>query len=236
MHRPWCHKILGTRPRMTGGRGANSSGRSMIEMLGVLAIIAVLSVGGIAGYSKAMQMWKSDIQKQQLTSLFNTMVDLIPKLNRVSQFKHSHIGVANVLEAMGEIPEGMTVNGYYLYDKNLNRYYVSYGLKSGNDYNGNRWESYECNIQVRLNSAPTLLDPNSADLCINTVMVAKNNVENMQKLGIVHHTTENSLGYIVKPFFTTDELRKATPATIDAKCKSLNYTDSVSLVLFLKTI
>lgn len=33
-------------------------GRLMIEMLGVLAIIAVLSVGGIAGYSKAMQMYK----------------------------------------------------------------------------------------------------------------------------------------------------------------------------------
>lgn len=36
----------------------NQFGRSMIEMLGVLAIIAVLSVGGIAGYSKAMQMYK----------------------------------------------------------------------------------------------------------------------------------------------------------------------------------
>ena len=60
LHRPWCHKILGTdcasRPSMTGGRGANSFGRSMIEMLGVLAIIGVLSVGGIAGYSKAMSM------------------------------------------------------------------------------------------------------------------------------------------------------------------------------------
>ena len=33
-------------------------GRSMIEMLGVLAIIAVLSVGGIAGYSKALDMYK----------------------------------------------------------------------------------------------------------------------------------------------------------------------------------
>ena len=58
LHRPWCHKILGTRPRMTGGRGANSFGRSMIEMLGVLAIIGVLSVGGIAGYSKAMEKYK----------------------------------------------------------------------------------------------------------------------------------------------------------------------------------
>ncbi|MDY4689838.1 MAG: hypothetical protein SPC24_04630, partial [Alphaproteobacteria bacterium] len=62
LHRPWCHKILGTdcasRPWMTGGRGANSFGRSMIEMLGVLAIIGVLSVGGIAGYSKAMEKYK----------------------------------------------------------------------------------------------------------------------------------------------------------------------------------
>ena len=34
-------------------------GRSMIEMLGVLAIIGVLSVGGIAGYSKAIEMYKT---------------------------------------------------------------------------------------------------------------------------------------------------------------------------------
>jgi len=35
------------------------SGRSMIEMLGVLAIVGVLSAGGIAGYSKAMQSYKT---------------------------------------------------------------------------------------------------------------------------------------------------------------------------------
>ena len=39
---------------------ANESGRSMIEMLGVLAIIGVLSVGGIAGYSKAMNKFKTN--------------------------------------------------------------------------------------------------------------------------------------------------------------------------------
>ena len=38
----------------------NESGRSMIEMLGVLAIIGVLSVGGIAGYSKAMNKFKTN--------------------------------------------------------------------------------------------------------------------------------------------------------------------------------
>ena len=35
------------------------SGRSMIEMLGVLAIVGVLSAGGIAGYSMAMQSYKT---------------------------------------------------------------------------------------------------------------------------------------------------------------------------------
>ena len=38
----------------------NETGRSMIEMLGVLAIIGVLSVGGIAGYSKDMNKFKTN--------------------------------------------------------------------------------------------------------------------------------------------------------------------------------
>ena len=46
-------------------------GRSMIEMLGVLAIIAVLSVGGIAGYSKAMLMWRSNIQRNLIAELLH---------------------------------------------------------------------------------------------------------------------------------------------------------------------
>ncbi len=36
----------------------NELGRSMVEMLGVLAIIGVISAGGLAGYSKAMYMYK----------------------------------------------------------------------------------------------------------------------------------------------------------------------------------
>ncbi len=35
-------------------------GRSMIEMLGVLAIVGILSAGGIAGYSMAMQSYKTN--------------------------------------------------------------------------------------------------------------------------------------------------------------------------------
>ncbi len=50
-------------------RSALQCGRSMIEMLGVLAIIVVLSVGGIAGYSKAMSMYKMDKWKAQIADL-----------------------------------------------------------------------------------------------------------------------------------------------------------------------
>jgi prepilin-type N-terminal cleavage/methylation domain-containing protein len=47
---------------------ASQSGRSMIEMLGVLAIVGILSAGGIAGYSMAMQSYKTNalIEKIQL--------------------------------------------------------------------------------------------------------------------------------------------------------------------------
>lgn len=54
----------------------NQSGRSMIEMLGVLAIIAVLSVGGIAGYSKAMQQWKLNKWKAQITDIIFALKDV----------------------------------------------------------------------------------------------------------------------------------------------------------------
>ena len=50
---------------------APQSGRSMIEMLGVLAIIGVLSVGGIAGYSKAMQKYRTNKTIDQISQIAN---------------------------------------------------------------------------------------------------------------------------------------------------------------------
>ena len=47
----------------------------MIEMLGVLAIIGVLSVGGIAGYSKAMDMYKLNRLVDQYAYLFRGLVE-----------------------------------------------------------------------------------------------------------------------------------------------------------------
>ncbi len=51
-------------------------GRSMIEMLGVLTIIGVLSVGGIAGYSKAMETYKINKTKQQITEIITNIQTL----------------------------------------------------------------------------------------------------------------------------------------------------------------
>ena len=107
LHRPWCHKILGTdcasRPSMTGGRGANSFGRSMIEMLGVLAIIGVLSVGGIAGYSKAMEKWKINKMQEEYSYLLHGMLEHLDNLKYLNPTSET-VGVVDVLQASGIIP------------------------------------------------------------------------------------------------------------------------------------
>ena len=43
------------------------SGRSIIEMLGVLAIIGILSIGGLAGYSKAIDRYRTNETINQIT-------------------------------------------------------------------------------------------------------------------------------------------------------------------------
>ena len=57
------------------------SGRSMIEMLGVLAIIGVLSVGGIAGYSKAMNKFKTNKVADNLAMIVTNIRTLYAQQN-----------------------------------------------------------------------------------------------------------------------------------------------------------
>ena len=101
-------------------------GRSMIEMLGVLAIIAVLSVGGIAGYSKAMLMWRSNIQKNMLTEIITNMIKIRPNLNKTQAISD----ITPVFDAMGELPEGTTYKNGYIYDKDGNSVRILYGLQT----------------------------------------------------------------------------------------------------------
>lgn len=62
---------------------SNQNGRSMIEMLGVLAIIGVLSVGGIVGYSKAMDKYKTNQVLNGVTHTINNIKTLFMAQNNV---------------------------------------------------------------------------------------------------------------------------------------------------------
>lgn len=79
----------------------NEQGRSMIEMLGVLAIVGVLSVGGIAGYSKAMNKFKTNKAIDQVNMLSTNIRTLYSS-------QRNYNGLNNLTAAkVGVVPEEM---------------------------------------------------------------------------------------------------------------------------------
>ncbi len=94
-------------------------GRSMIEMLGVLAIIGVLSVVGIAGYSKAMEIYKSNLQRNTLAELLHNMIKIKDQFNKNMESRD----IADILYAMGETPKSLhykqSANGFIDIDNNV---------------------------------------------------------------------------------------------------------------------
>lgn len=128
------------------------AGRSMIEMLGVLAIIGVLSVGGISGYSKALFMYKSNQQAEQLSSIINTM--FIYK----DSFYETETNLIPMLKSLSAIPESMYVEGTneYLKDSFGVKYRVFTQTNSTNE------------IAVSIDNSRR-----SQDICKNLYKVAK---------------------------------------------------------------
>jgi type II secretory pathway pseudopilin PulG len=79
----------------------NEQGRSMIEMLGVLAIVGVLSVGGIAGYSKAMNKFKTNKLIEQVNMISTNIRTLYAS-------QRSYAGLTNgVAVRTGVLPNEM---------------------------------------------------------------------------------------------------------------------------------
>ncbi len=90
-------------------RQTNPIGRSMIEMLGVLAIIGVLSVGGIQGYSKAMETYKINKTKRQIT-------EIITNIQTLYMQQKDFNGLSNTTAVqMGIVPDDLKTsrNGDY---------------------------------------------------------------------------------------------------------------------------
>ena len=104
------NKVMDTRLPQPAGCGDKHDvesrgqyGRSMIEMLGVLAIIAVLSVGGIAGYSKAMQMYQQNKWFQQIEDLIFSIRDTYK-----NERKFGDTGdILPTLKQIGIVPQDM---------------------------------------------------------------------------------------------------------------------------------
>ena len=94
----------------------NESGRSMIEMLGVLAIIGVLSVGGIAGYTKAMNKYRTNKVIDQVTMI-------VTNIRTLYAMQRDYNGLdQDVAINMGVIPDELGT--------------TAAALQSGNPYGG----------------------------------------------------------------------------------------------------
>ena len=113
------------------------SGRSMIEMLGVLAIIGVLSVGGIAGYSKAMNKFKTNKVADNLAMIVTNIRTLYAQQNN-----YDGLTTATAIN-MGVVPDEL-INSDKTTLKNafLGPVFISSatvkGLDNGTDSGANR--------------------------------------------------------------------------------------------------
>ena len=197
-------------------KNINESGRSMIEMLGVLAIIGVLSVGGIAGYSKAMMMWRSNVQRNMLTELISGIIQLKSHYYN-DKTESGEIDLTTTLGAMGLLPEETKYNGNWIQDKygvraQVARVPVCWQAKTGTN----------CGrvFVMRLWYVPTDGEGISPyqELCRNVVQVTKPMANEIGELRSCK-TEENSENYNI--IYYGWNLAEETVAQTAQKCKNV---------------
>ena len=195
-------------------RQTNPLGRSMIEMLGVLAIIAVLSVGGIAGYSKAMLAYKSNIQREMLSELLRAMIEIKPKLGtNLAEFQN----ITELFYSLGYLPEGTTYKNNTIFDKSGNKIQIHKYYSSRKDY--------VMEIYFR-DQANSLLSFSSEELCRNIVWATKPIADEIYFINFWQDVKDSKFSPVL---FNHDNLAKATLADIQSKCH-LTTTDGFNSV------
>ena len=219
----------------------NQFGRSMIEMLGVLAIIGVLSVGGIAGYSKAMRMWNSNMQKEQITQLLHSLVRLRYELPH-EKTTDTQYNTIDILNALNEIPTGLTYINGSLKDKNGNSYNGFYGQ--------NCWQksqddkslvcAFQMNFSANLIKTDSSLVPASEDLCENMIYAAKEIAQDINNITTFLGNTKDDndpnhwRGYTQRQHFDYNTIKTATPLQIKEMCKQCQEHSYCSVSMQLK--
>ena len=200
-------------------RSVFQSGRSMIEMLGVLAIIAVLSVGGIAGYSKAMAMWRSNIQRNMISELIASTIKMKPNLDAFDQ-KYNMLN--SVIYAMGDMPEGLEYKGGLFYDKNGVNMDVVQGHSTWIDQNGNvTGGAQRLIIFFRYSQGDGNSSLSAVDLCRNIIEAAKPVANEVLMINFWEavDTSINWHGHKDKTLYTGQTLKNAEISDIMQKCK-----------------
>lgn len=216
-------------------------GRSMIGMLGVLAIIGVLSVGGIAGYGKAMRMWNSYLQKTQISQILHSFIRLRYELGNEKNTSNQYNPI-DILNALGEIPAGLTYKSGLLYDKSGNYYNGFYGLncykKAQNS--DDKICSFQMNFAANLAKTDSSLIPASEDLCENIVYAAKEIAQDIYNITTFWGNAKDDndpnhwRGYEQKTPFNYNTIKTATPLQIKEMCKQCKNHSSCSVSIHLK--
>ena len=200
----------------------NCVGRSMIEMLGVLAIVGVLSVGGIAGYSKALMKWKSNVQKNMLAELLTNMIKIKYNLDKKST---SFDNITYVFEAMGALPEGITYKNNYMYDKEDNLIWIDYGLSSWKNEDGSVSTQFSYVIRFYYKIGIGNLTVPAKDFCLNLLESAKTIAEDVVYIKTNYHDSSiwNDSGQNV--MYTKKSFATATMADMQQKCNMVIKED-----------
>ncbi|MCI7420704.1 MAG: hypothetical protein MSS98_03425 [Alphaproteobacteria bacterium] len=210
------NKVMDTRLPQPAGCGDKydvcSTRRSMIEMLGVLAIIGVLSVAGIAGYSKAMSMWRSNIQRQILTEIITAAIKMKSNLNaKTTKWED----ITPTLAAMGDIPEGITYEDGYLYDKSGIRLHMYYGFQPWTNSDGTPGGETRCSVWFYFTQNGAKFAPEVQEFCRNLALASQQAANDVILIASWLSTSSHSNG---KQLYTGKTLRTATISEITAKC------------------
>ncbi len=197
-------------------RQSNPLGRSMIEMLGVLAIIAVLSVGGIAGFTKAMRMYRSNIQKELLVQIFANAINLRSEL---ASMKNGYPGpVTNIFDILGLVPDGITYKNFYLWDKDGNKVGINYGISTWKNKDGSTSSRLEYIVRLTLQHNTAMLSPSAADFCENAVYVAQQNIKDIEKITMYQYDKDGVNGTKGNSF-NQNKIRNMTLSEVHDFCR-----------------